>query len=544
MRKISELEDSKGISGFFRNWFDKFGKDEIKTIEKPKASANYDYSGYSTGRVWSLAFDGEKNDSELGPAINYRPDYQMLRIRSWQSYLESDITKTVIDRFVKWTIGKGLKLQTSPNKRVLISEGFNESDLEGLKAAFATVEARYEVFASSTMSSWNELQTLHKIESVAYRNARVGGDVLVVLRYVKKQVSIQLIDGQNVQYSSNIAKNGNRVIQGVEVDDRGRHVAFYVRTKKLKYQRISASPKGSRPSMAFMYYSDKLRCDSVRGMPLIASVLETLKKLDRYKEATVGSAEERAKVPYQIVHGINSTGENVFTNKRLANAVEDSNENDLPSDSDGKAMARTVAVSTQKQVFNMPNDSKLESLESKSELYFKDFYDTNFNSVCAAIGMPPNVAKMIYDDNFSASRAALKDWENTLKVDRTDVSDQFNSKVYQFWLWTEVMDGKTNITGLLNAYLDRNVMAIAAFVSSRWIGSQVPHIDPLKEAKAEREKLGELGKNLPLTTLLEALENLGAGEVDETLSRFKEELEQMKELGLDLAEKQVEKVST
>jgi len=79
-------------------------------------------------------------------------------------------------------------------------------------------------------------------------------------------------------------------------------------------------------------------------------------------------------------------------------------------------------------------------------------------------------------------------------------------------------------------------MSVAAFNLSRWIGAPVPHIDPLKEAKAEREKLGSLGKDVPLTTVEKATESLGTGEADENFLRFAEELAQADELGLTTPE--------
>jgi hypothetical protein len=60
------------------------------------------------GGVWSSSFDGEKNFGEIGPIKRYILDYHALSLRSWQSYLESDISKTVIDRYCIWVIDKGL----------------------------------------------------------------------------------------------------------------------------------------------------------------------------------------------------------------------------------------------------------------------------------------------------------------------------------------------------------------------------------------------------------------------------------------------------
>tara|TARA_R110002074_G_scaffold11232_5_gene41880 strand:- start:3508 stop:5118 length:1611 start_codon:yes stop_codon:yes gene_type:complete len=505
-------------------------KDE-KTVEKSADSMDVRRSGV----VWSLSYDGEKNFGEIGPAINYTADYDTLRIRSWQSYLESDITKTVIDRYLTWVIGKGLKLQASPMFNILNQEIGFDLDKKQQQNFNNGIEERYKLWSGSVRSTYSENFKFSETEKEVLKNALVGGDCLVVIRYIDNEVKVQLIDGQHIQTPSiyQIPNNAKNVVHGVELDDRGRHVAYHIRKKGLipTWERISAYGEKTGNRIAFMVYGSRYRIDSVRGMPLMSTVLETLKKLERYKEATVGSAEERQKIAYQIVHGINSTGENPLQ-KRLAQAMDPDSPSSLPSDSYGVDLARTVAVSTQKEVFNMPQDAKLEQLESKNELYFKDFYDTNFDGVCSAIGIAPNVAKMLYDDNFSASRAALKDWEHSLGVIREYVSGQFHSRVYSYWLWAQVMKSKIQAVGYLNAYVEKDFDVIEAFSSARWVGAQVPHIDPLKEVKAEREKLGTLAAHLPLTSLEQATENLGEGESTENVDQFADELKQAESLGV------------
>lgn len=508
-----------------------------ETIEQPQAHYPNE-SSHSMFGAWSVIYNGEKNTDELGPIIDYKPDYQALRARSWQSWIESEITKTVIGRYVKWVVGEGLKLQASPNIDVLLTEGFSEFTPEARTKFANAIESRMKIWWGSRFSTYAGNHTLSAEEKEAVKMILVGGDGLVILRLDKGNVTVQIIDGAHIKTppmvgALSILANGNRIINGVEIDAKGTHIAYHVVNHANgimpTFERVEAFNKATRQRMAFMIYGSKYRIDSVRGMPLVAVVLETLKKLERYKEATVGSAEERAKIVYQIVHTDNSTGESPLL-KKLAHAS--GRDGDLPTDSNGIEMARKVAVSTQKQTFNMTQGSELKALESKVELNFEGFYDKNFDIICAVIGIPPNVAKMLYDSNFSAARAALKDWEHTLRVDRSAISEQLHVGIYEFFTWVQVLSGKVKAPGYLEAYASKNMMALAAFHSSRWIGAAVPHIDPLKEAKAEREKMGPLGINVPLTTPEQATESLGTGESSENFVRFAEELKWMKEADL------------
>ena len=508
------------------------------SVNAPKAFLG---DGYSAQRLFSVVYDGEKNLGEIGPVKNYILNYDILRLRSWQSYLESELTPTVIDKFILWVIGSGLKLQSHPSKVVLGSAGIN-IDTEKFNES---VEARWNVFSESKISDYSSNMTLNQIQREALKNVLLGGDILVILRIINGVVKTQIIDGQHVssQYgsvdsSAPAMKNGNRIINGIEVDPSGKHVAYWVRSNPLNtlsfsFERIPAYGAKSGMRMAFMVYGKRHRLDNLRGIPRMTTSLETLKKLERYKEATVGSAEERQKIVYQIVHLAHSTGENPLSTQ-LSKAFNTSpgSESDLPTDINGTQLANTVAATTNKQTYNMPIGSELKALESKNELFFKEFYETNVNIVCASIGIPPNVAMSMYNDSFSASRAALKDWEHTLHVNRKDFAIQFLQPIYELWLHVEVLKGTIVAPGYFRAVLDKDYMTICAYTANHFTGANVPHIDPLKEVKAEREKLGPSGANIPLTTAEQATRALNGGDITENMNQYSKELKRSIELDI------------
>jgi capsid protein len=536
----------KAIDSMADNIF-KTAKDKVQSFlfgeqeKKPKVKA----STWRQVGSYAMSYNGEKNNGELGFAIDYDLDFITLRIRSWQAFLESEIAQTVIKKYITWIIGDGLKLKTEPNKQVLDSENITIDTEQFNEIA----EMRFQVWAKSNMSSYNQMDNFITLSQEAFKNSIVGGNVLVVLRLIKGTVSVQLIDIAHLctpQFSSphmvEITNRGNTCFDGIEKNSRGTHIAYWVKTSKFgEYERISTNIDDLGLKTAFILKGLTYRLDDDLAMPLISTVLETLKKLERYKEATVGSAEERQKVVYQIVHQNFSTGESPLTNQ-LAKAFNVDETDDFPITSDGKELASTVAATTNKQTFNMPIGAELKGLESKNELYFKDFYSTNIDIVCATLGIPPNVAMSLYNDSFSASRAATKDWEHTMKVIRGHLVSQFYQPIYNFWLHTQVLLGKIKATGYLESVLQSNRMAVEAYRNCQFTGAMFPHIDPLKEVKAEREKLGELGKDIPLTTIESATEALGGYESDGNLRQFVEERKYYKELNdkAGLTEKETE----
>lgn len=502
-----------------------------KKLIAPSLSSPQASSTVYTGTVmFTQSFNGEKNYGEIGPIKRYTLDYGALRMRAWQSFLESEITQTVINKYLMWVVGPGLSLKAEPISDILKLYGI-EIDSE----SFAEIaEMQWKLWSESTGADMGDSMTLGQIAWEAKKNAIVGGDCLVVLRYIDNEPKVQLIDGANVYSPGAISSenffnkdsDGNYTINGVKYDDRGRVLGFYIRKPGtlLEFEYIPAYGDNSGIKLAFMVYGVRYRIENKRGMPLIGVILETLKKLERYKEATVGSAEERQKIAYSVEHAVYSSGQNPLLDQ-MAKAVNfNSAEGDLPaSDDQLKELANNVAATTNKMAFNMPKGSSLKLLESKNELYFKEFYGVNIELICAALGIPPEVAMSKYDSNFSASRAALKDWEHTIMVSRTDFCSQFYRNIYNFWFHVNVLDNTINAPGYILAFLNKRVKITRAYLSCRFTGPGVPHIDPYKEVMAERLKLGDSAASIPLTTVEQAVEQLGSGDSDSNIRQFAEE---------------------
>jgi len=484
------------------------------------------HNGYSP--LFSVSYTGEKNEGAMGPVKRYWLDYIALRARSWASYLDSEITQGILNKFAGWIVGSGLKLQSEPVVRALATEGITLNDKESFSK---DIEARFRMFARSKKTDHGGRENLSQLAQTAYLNAIVGGDMLVVLRLIKGNITVQIIDGSQVQqplFTSEFVtaanKNGNTISHGVERDKTGKHVAYYVRKSFNDFTVIKAETAGRLT--AFLVYGQRYRIDNTRGIPIISAVMESIAKIDRYREAMVDSAEERAKVVYSVEHGSISTGENPHIDGMKAAFNADAKEQTGPID--GEAVAAKVATTTKKQVVNMPRGATLKALDSKTELHYEVFYNVNINSIASAVGIPPEVALSKYDSNFSASRAALKDWEHTILIRRGDFAFQFYQNIYNFWFEVQVLQNKISAPGYLEAQARGNDLVVQAYHNARFVGANVPHIDPLKEVKAERAKLGQA--HLPLTTAEAATESLGEGEYDSNVEQVIKEVKAAEDL--------------
>ena len=487
-------------------------------------------NGYVTP-IGSFGWDGEKVPGEIGVIKKYHVKYRHLTLRSWQNFIESDITQAVIRKYVRWIVGSGLKLQAEPMEDVIEQLGIQFDK----KRFIGQVEPRFRLYCKSKRSSYDRQMTLNKIMEEAKKNAVVGGDVLVVMRTDdRNNVSVELIDGErvNTTYTSNelVTKDRNqglRVRYGVAYEkETKRHVAYYVRQQDGTYKRIQAQTS-SGMTQAFLFYGLRYRLDNIRGIPLATACLQTVAQLDRYKEATVGSAEERQKIVYFVKHDVAGTGESIHA-RAVTGAIKRGLNKDLNPDgfSNGE-LPNLIATTTNKQAVDMPKGAELKSLASQNELNFGPFMKENLIILCATLQIPYEVALSKYENTFSASRMASQDWQNTIWVERDDMGENFCDYIYRYWLNIMVMSLRITVDALVRALFSKDEELYDAIVHARWTGRNVPHIDPLKEVQAQRAKLGAAGANAPLTTPAKATEELGSGEWDENLDRFTEQMDQM-----------------
>ncbi|MBX2906167.1 MAG: phage portal protein [Taibaiella sp.] len=501
--------------------------------------------------VWKW-FDGEKSAGGMGPINRYTLDHDALRMRSWQLLIESEIVQIGINRWVTWAVGKGLKLRAEPDEDVLASMGIGID-----KQVFSKqMEGLWKLYAANNWCSWSNMVNLQKIMWEAEKNALLGGDVLWIINIENGMPKIDLKDGAHVRsplfsgvgtsMGMRNPETGNRVRHGIEFNDRGEHVAYYVYrgsglyaspADALKYERIPARDQFGNVR-AFMYYGIRYRLDDIRGIPLIAVCMETTKQLEMYKEATVEGAVERAKIAFSIEHELGSVGTNPLESNlaRGFGLPTTQQGSDIPVDIAGQKLADTFAATTGRQAINLPPGAKVNATTPAQEAAFKDFYEPNMAIIFAALNIPIEVALMKFGSNYSASRAAIKDWEHTLEVQRESRIQGPYQTVYSVFMLCGVLMNRVQAPGFLEAFRRNDVWVLAAYTNAKWIGDRVPNIDEKKEVDATRALLGADSVNVPLITVEDAMERHSSNDFRNAIEQYEEEMEYCEEHGIERAE--------
>lgn len=465
-------------------------------------------------------FNGEKDVFTMGVPKMYNVDYYTMADRAYDLYITNEFVRIAINRIVEFAVGKGLELVAEPDEDFLkrkyninIGEDFTK-DIQSLWGLFKTEKS----------VSANKQNTLDGLAMVAMLNALLAGDCLVIKRIVKGELEYQLIDGRNVRYSAG-AYNGNKVKNGVEVDENSKPVAYHVYDPDKKtYERISAYDRYGGLT-AWLVYADHNRIGSTRGYSVLGAIMQKLDNIGKYTENEVLASKTNAQFAVTVEQSKESTGVNpingLFSPKNIVpTTVENTPESPL-----WKKLAEQFKAATNAIIMHMPVGQKLVSFDTKRpNVNFANFLDTNTKYMFASIGLPYEVALMVFQSNFSASRASLKMFEMILDIMRVNIIvNGFYLPIYRQWFELEVL--KNNIDAprfieLRNApgYLDN------AYIKCKFIGAPIPHIDPVKEVSAVVMKL----KNR-LTTVGGALQELGNKmDVQTLVKRLAEEKERFK----------------
>jgi len=513
---------------FGRTFFEKETESEMQS--EPKSSVVYQDRDLIYGQSYPIInknWDGEKTLGELGVVVRNIPDYKKLRLRSYQAYETMDVFKTIASKYFYWKIGSGLKLQAEPNVTVLKSEGLDVSDAEFAEFQ-KTAEARFLIWASSNQSDYLKQKNLHELASDFDRGAFLGGDNLLIVRFDNNGPTIQFISGEFVcspgietEHYTKAEAAGNCIEHGIEIDKYGKHIAYFVRIKVKndvdKFERIPAYGKDSGKKLAWLVSSKKSSPDHLRAVPAMSQSLEKINKLDRYHEAAVSKAEQAANIVHTLKHKEFSTGEGILETavaKKRGDGVigVDLEKNKVLAD----GLANKIAQQTSGTAYNLPIGTELESFESSIETDFGVFHKTIFEGISAGANVPPEVAMQSFNSNYSASRAAINSFGYFITVDRQTFAEQFYIPIYKLWIEYQILSKKITAKGYIQN-ID-NPMVTEAYTQCRFLGKDMPHIDPLKEAKAI-----ELMLALKLISHEQAAENLGQGSWDENFKKLLKE---------------------
>ncbi len=420
-------------------------------------------------------FDGEKFPGGFGPTQVLELDYWELRARSSQLFRTNLYARGIIRRLVTNEINTGLHLEATPEERIL---GVEE---DSLSEWAEDVETRWELWAQDPfLCDHFERQTFGALQAAARAEALISGDCLVVIRQDQRTglPRLELVSGWAVQTPFGKKPTaGNRIVHGVELDAQKRHVAYWIAQDDGKAKRLPAFGEKSGRRLAWMIYGTDRRLDDVRGEPLLAIILQSLKEIDRYRD----SVQRKATVNSMLAMFIKKLADKPGTLPMLGGAVRAGSEQiEL---GDGKVRSFNVLEQIPGVVIDelQTGEEPVAYPSNGTDEKFGDFEESIIQACAWNCEIPPEILQLSFSSNYSASQAAINEFKIKLNLTRTRFGEEFCSPIYQEWLLASVLQNKIQAAGFLEAWRDAKQYDIAgAWVACDWSGHIKPAVDMSK----------------------------------------------------------------
>lgn len=473
----------KKISDFIGNIF---SSEKKESDIKPKRSLSFNAFNEIGWPLLKEVFTGEKYPGGLGIDSDFKSiDYWRLREVSWRLFTENRYASGLIKRLLTNVIHKGLALESTIEGKLLglTDEQTNEYTED--------IETKFEIFSDNPeIVSYKKDLNFGQIQQETYKIALISGDCLQILRQnpVTNLPSIEIIDGINIRTPENL-KTKKKVKYGIELNEKNEHTAYYVKdlNKKEGYTRIPAKGARTGRPIAWLVYGDKNRMASIRGMPLLAIILQALKETDRYADSEQRAAFLNSIIPLFLKKGQDKPGSKSFSQGAVRRTNVEVETEEGPEEIRINKMIPGLVMETLQQ-----GEEPVSFTTARPNINYRDFENAIIASIAWSKEIPPAILRLAYSSNYSASVAEINEFTLFLDKEREDFSSQSNKKYYREWLLSMVMADLIEAPGLLEAYRDETQFLISgAWFSNNWTGIVKPSLRLNNEIKAYKEAISE-----------------------------------------------------
>ena len=497
-------------------------------------------SGYSEGGAShnNKSLKGY-NPRKLGYKADIGANLSTLRDRSADLAINTPVGTAAINTSTTHTVGAGLNVFPRPKFQIL---GISA---EEARAWARKVRAEFDLWAESKDCDIYRKNNLYDMQSIAYQGYLTDGDSFAVFRRkpttpdMPYTLRLQLIEGNRVSNPLTDSTyvtgdptgvealnpdNGNRILNGVEIDTDGAIVAYWVSNQVpgepitsmlTTWARVEAY--GKRTSIPnVLQISNDTRPEQYRGVPYLAPVIETLKQVYRYTNAELTSAIIKSNIELFFTEAVTNSGS---LNDMLAdNGVDD------PTEPVVDVSEYNLGPGT---LNALPKGVDVKSVDaSNAQSTFEVFSTQLIKQVGAALNQPYEVLMKNFNSSYSASRAAmLQAWEE-YKLRRKWFARDFCQPIYEIWLMEAVANGRIEAPGFFDDPLIRK-----AWCNADWFGPTMSILDPVKDMNGSTLRI----ENGVSTREREAAEMTGT-DLEENIAQLAFEKQLMEKYGMGLAD--------
>jgi len=444
------------------------------------------------------------------------------------AYLDSIQAHALIQRQADTVVDTGLKFKSSPVASML---GITE---ERAAEWARDVERRFDLWARDKKASRQENVNFYQYQRLACIGQHRDGEYWTRLYYnnrrdLQNPLQFRALDPGVIRGSGVTHTDGSigTYQDGIERDAAGRPIAYHMQSfegGEYKEVRIPAmGSKSGRPLVLHGYQPEWP--EQLRGYPRIFHALQEFENVTDFSLAHIKKAINQSNITMYVKPSENNPASDIF-----AGMKNDSPAGHTPELTEGLgsgsplASTRVQYIPVEEATIGAPGSVGVFNLEGGEDLKpFPDtspgqeygrFVDAFTSHLAASMSMPLEVLLMKFEQNYSASRAALIMFWRIAQMWRAEMASDLLNPIVEAWISGEIAANRITAPGWSDPRLRR------AWLNGTWAGVPMPNIDPMKTAKAD-----QLYVEMGAQTLQDVAQNLNGSDIESNKSQITRELD-------------------
>jgi capsid protein len=439
---------------------------------------------------------GEKYQNGIsGNGSNYQIDAKTMAINARRASHDSVEARAIIDRNCDVVVDTGIKVAPACKASIL---GITDEQADEWNR---NTGERFHLFLSSKKCHRQRMMNGYEAQRLWNRTFLVDNDQYTRFFFTKERdalstVSFQFIDPLNIAGDPKINSDGTLDPDGgIKRDSKGREVSYLIQrlNESGEYEEVEVpKEKNDRIFMSHGFLYDQI--SQLSGFSQYGHLLQEFQELGDFRLAHIDKAIAQANFALAVENDGDNDPSNPFEFDVTGDAV---NLDGLKfTDLDGEQQAQVQEMTydsiqnfNQNQrgsvgILNLRAKDKIHMLKNEAPVTNYDKFVESFVSyLSASARMPIEVLLMKFGSNYSASRGALILFYRIAEIYRKKIDVDFLTPLYYNWLAEEIAAGRVECLGWSDPVLRE------AWLCHDLEAAQVPNIDPLKTAYANKENI-------------------------------------------------------
>ena len=443
---------------------------------------NSGYGNYGANRVkksmrgWFYHGGSAKEDIE--------DHVDVLRQRSRDAYMGIPVAASALKTLRTNVVAGGLLPTPQIDGDFL---GLSEEETEALQDQ---IVREWSLWADTPECDRDGLGNFYKVQKLAYLSFLMNGDAFALLTMGEGQdqpygLRVRVLEADRVCSPGGDdrltpctvqGRAVERIVQGVETDREGTVCAYWV-CSRHPLSALDDQDRGERWTRVeargaatgrhnILHLIDRERAGQVRGVPILAPVLEALKQLGRYTEAEVQAA-------------LISACYTIFVESGLADDAPPFGEALPPAQCVDREDESSIEMGTGAVVSLNPGEKVQFADPKHPSAGYDTFADAMLRQIGAALEIPPEEMVKQFSTSYSAARGGLNEFWRSCGVMRDDFVDSFCQPIYEEWLAEAVARGRIRAPGFFSDPAIKK-----AYCECTWPGPSQTSLNPVQEVAA------------------------------------------------------------